>query len=63
MKRSFDVFGQIYEHLFKRYSHFLPDSRLNVRQKLFIADSSTITLFQEILKSTKQSKREKEGRH
>ena len=56
MKRSFEVFGRIYELLHKRYRHFLPDSRMNVRQKLFIADSSTITLFQEILKATHRSK-------
>jgi hypothetical protein len=55
-KRCFEVFGQIYEHLFKRYRHFLPDSRIIVRQKLFIADSSTITLFQEILKAANQGK-------
>lgn len=56
MRRSFEVFGRIYEQLFKRYSHFLPDSRPDIRQKLFIADSSTITLFQEILKAANQGK-------
>jgi hypothetical protein len=51
MKRSFEVFAQIYELLYKRHRHLLPDSRINI-QKLFIADSTTITLFQEILKAT-----------
>jgi hypothetical protein len=50
MKRSFEVFAQIYELLYKRHRHLLPDSRINI-QKLFIADSTTITLFQEILKA------------
>jgi hypothetical protein len=48
-KRSFYVFQQIYELLYKRYRHLLPDSRLKQYDKLFIVDSSTITLFQRIL--------------
>lgn len=56
MKRSFKVFAQIYDLLYKRHRHLLPDSRFNVRQKLFIADSSTITLFQEILKAPSMGK-------
>lgn len=52
MKRSAEVFSQIYDWLYKRYRHFLPDSHQNLKSKLFIADSSTITLFQEILKGT-----------
>ncbi len=52
MKRSAEVFSQIYEWLYTRYRHFLPDSHPTVKSKLFIADSSTITLFQEILKGT-----------
>lgn len=50
MKRSFEVFASIYERLYKSHRQLLPDSRLR-HAKLFIADSSTITLFQEILKA------------
>ena len=56
MKRSADVFGQIYELLYRSYKHLLPDSRPGIRSKLFIADSSTITLFQEILKAPSMAK-------
>lgn len=48
-KRPFDIFQQLYELLYKRHRHLLPDSRLRQYDKLFIADSSTITLFQRIL--------------
>ena len=47
--RSSDIFEEIYEFLCLRYRKFLPDSRLVNNHRLFIADSSTITLFQEIL--------------
>lgn len=47
--RSSDVFEQIYEHLYLSCKNFLPDSRMVSSAKLFIADSSTISLFQEIL--------------
>lgn len=47
--RSSDVFEQIYELLYLSYKNFLPDSQIVGSQKLFIADSSTISLFQEIL--------------
>lgn len=51
-KRSSEVFGQIYRLLYRRHRQLLPDSRPdNLSHKLFIADSSTITLFQEILKA------------
>ena len=56
MKRSSDVFAEIYEFLYLRHRQLLPDSRLAVNQKLFIADSSTITLFQEILSAAGRSK-------
>lgn len=56
MKRSCEVFEQIYQHLYKRHRKLLPDSRIKC-PKLFIADSSTITLFQEILKAPSMSKR------
>jgi len=55
-KRSFEVFADIYDRLYQRHRHFLPDSRTNYSPKLFIADSSTITLFQEILKAPSMGK-------
>ncbi|MBN4071311.1 IS4 family transposase [Crocinitomix catalasitica] len=54
--RSCEVFEQIYQMLYQRYRHFLPDSRINSKSKLFIADSSTITLFQEIFKAPSMAK-------
>ena len=50
-KRSYDVFARIYDRLYHRHKQLLPDSRAQLCSKLFIADSSTITLFQEILKA------------
>lgn len=51
-KRSSVVFGDIYQVLLNNFRHLLPDSRSGKKSKLFIADSSTITLFQQILKGT-----------
>ena len=51
-KRSSEVFGAIYSILYKRYAGFLSDSnplRLPVK-KLRIVDSTSITLFSDILK-------------
>ncbi len=48
IRRSEQVFGKIYEFLYSRYSRFLPDSR-KPDSKLYIADSTTISLFQEVL--------------
>lgn len=56
MKRSFAVFEQIYECLYRRHKQLLPDSRLKISPNLFIADSSTITLFQQILKAPSPGK-------
>jgi len=55
-RRSCDVFEKIYEHLRFRYGKLLPDSRHSFDKKLFIADSSTITLFQEILGAAGRSR-------
>lgn len=55
-KRSFKVFEQLYEQLYRKYRHLLPDSRPRTDPKLFIADSSTITLFQQILKANSPGK-------
>lgn len=55
-RRSADVFEYIYLKLFERYKHFLPDSCHTSRaSKLYIFDSTTITLFQEILKASGNS--------
>lgn len=56
MKRSFEIFEQLYEQLYRRHKQLLPDSRLKTAGKLFIADSSTITLFQQILKAPSPGK-------
>lgn len=50
-RRSEQVFGKIYEFLYSRHRHFLPDSRSGKSSKLFIADSTTISLFQEIMRN------------
>ncbi|MBI3236083.1 MAG: DUF4372 domain-containing protein [Bacteroidetes bacterium] len=51
------VFGKIYFELLRRYRDFLPDSRSKSRKNnLYIFDSTTIALFQEILKGAGLSK-------
>lgn len=50
-RRSEEVFGKIYEHLYLKHRHLLPDSRKKKLSKLFIADSTTISLFQEVMRS------------
>jgi IS4 transposase len=50
--RNPEVFEQIYYKLFDRFRQFLPDSRIkNKDKKLYIIDSTTVTLFQEIMGS------------
>jgi hypothetical protein len=56
MKRSYLVFEQLYVQLYRRYQQFLPDSRPESAIRLFIADASTITLFQQILKAPSPGK-------
>lgn len=55
-KRSYVVFEKIYEMLYQKYQGVLSDSRIKNKSKLFIADSSTITLFQEIMKAPSMGK-------
>ena len=50
-RRSEEVFGQIYQFLFSRYRHNLPDSRKGKSSRLYIADSTTISLFQEVMRN------------
>jgi len=51
-RRSSDVFGMIYMKVYQKYSHHLSDSRLSKQdmKRLYIMDSTTISLFKEILK-------------
>lgn len=51
-RRSSDVFGKIYMKIYQKYSHHLSDSRLSKQdmKRLYIMDSTTISLFKEILK-------------
>lgn len=51
-RRDYRVFEAIYNHLHKRYASSLPDSRSKKWiNRLYIMDSTTISLFQEILKN------------
>lgn len=52
IRRPSDVFKDIYLELFEKYRSVLPDSRLkmDVLKKLFIVDSTVISLFKDILK-------------
>jgi hypothetical protein len=57
--RGYEVFEALYYHLFERYHRFLPDSRLKndrLSRRLILIDSTTISLFQEILKNTGPAK-------
>jgi Transposase DDE domain/Domain of unknown function (DUF4372) len=56
-KRSPEVFEKIYFKLLNRYKNLLPDSRSRSRKNnLYIFDSTSITLFQEILKGAGRSR-------
>jgi Transposase DDE domain/Domain of unknown function (DUF4372) len=51
-KRKSNVFGALYHKLFEKYKHVISDSKYNSRfsEKLYILDSTTISLFKAILK-------------
>ena len=50
-RRSSLFFRDIYRHLYNRYRHILSDSRLSeVQKRLYVVDSTTITMFSTILK-------------
>lgn len=53
-KRSSEVFRSIYEALYKRYETVLSDSRVDSKllSRVYLADSTTISLFKEILKGS-----------
>lgn len=50
--RSSEVFGYIYNQLLLKYGHLISDSRIKdvIKKQIEIFDSSTISLFQDILK-------------
>ena len=52
-KRNSEVFADIYYTIYKKYKRFLSDSSITVPsiKNLYIIDSTTITLFSEILKA------------
>lgn len=51
-RRPSEVFKDLYQELFEKYRAILPDSRLKMEviKKLFIVDSTVISLFKDILK-------------
>ena len=53
-RRKAEFFEEIYRKLLSRYGNFLSDSRGAVKhqQKLYVFDSTTITLFQDVLRGT-----------
>ncbi len=52
-RRQAEVFAEIYYSLFNRYRSFLSDSRKDSKSsRLYIIDSTTISLFQEILRTS-----------
>ncbi len=56
-RRTYKVFEQIYLELYKRYGSSLADSRIDkTSKKLIIIDSTTISLFKDILKSAGNSR-------
>ena len=51
-RRRAEVFEKIYFSIFKKYAHFLSDSRIKSKvDKLYILDSTTIRLFHEVLRT------------
>jgi hypothetical protein len=65
-RRDYRVFEAIYHHLYKTYSKSLPDSQSEKWfNRLYVMDSTTISLFQEILKNAgpQPHQRKTKGRH
>jgi len=59
-RRPSEVFGQIYMDMYCKYASSLSDSRLSKQdlKRLYIMDSTTITLFKEILKGVGRNPKE-----
>ena len=51
-RREAEVFGIIYNELFRKYGHFFSDSRIKeiINKQIEIFDSTTISLFNDIMK-------------
>ena len=50
IRRDSEVFASIHQKLYRRLKSFLPDSRTSKRdKKLYIIDSTTVSLFQQIM--------------
>ncbi len=60
--RDVEVFAEIYQKLLKQYGSFLSDSRIKdvIRKQVKIFDSSTISLFKDIMKCV--GRKSKEGK-
>jgi transposase len=60
MRRSSKVFGEIYMDVYKRYASSLADSRLSDSdmKRLYIMDSTTISLFKDILRGVGRNPKE-----
>ena len=52
-RRDAEVFGKVYQKLLVKYSHVFSDSRIKkvINKQIEIFDSTTISLFKDILKS------------
>ena len=61
-KRCSEVFGTLYQSLYQKYKHIISDSFLKtaIASKLYILDSSTISLFKAILRPA--GRRRNDGR-
>ena len=59
-RRSSKVFGDIYMSVYRKYASFLTDSHLTDKdmKRLYIMDSTTITLFKDILKGVGRNPKE-----
>lgn len=59
-RRPSEVFGQIYFDVYRKHSESLSDSRLSKQdlKRLYIMDSTTISLFKEILKGVGRNSKE-----
>jgi hypothetical protein len=56
LRRDSEVFAKIHQELYCKLRHFLPDSRKKkLGKKLYIVDSTTVSLFQEIMKTVGKS--------
>jgi IS4 transposase len=63
-RRDSEVFATIHQELYSRLRQFLPDSRKKKKdKKLYIIDSTTVSLFQEIMKTvgTKPNEGKRKG--